>query len=168
MRHGSITETIDIDELVTGVDFVVAMLGDKNAQRDAKINTAFVRRLVPSMRRQGVQRFLYQAGGLSRPYRDCLSPALWIIRNTLALSFNAEHQDNEGVIAYLAAEANDIEWIVHRAAIASDGPSKGVLERSTTMLSVATFHDCASYNYRTVMDASAIRTCDFSRYREME
>jgi nucleoside-diphosphate-sugar epimerase len=164
VRQGSITNAIDTDDLVAGVDFVISMLGDVKLQRTAKINTAFIKRLVPSMRRHGVTRFLYQAGGLSRPYRGHLSPPLWIIRNTLARGFDGQHRDNEAVMAYLATEAGDIEWIVHRAGIGSDGPSKGVLERSKTKLSVATHRDCAAYNYRTITDASAVHTCDLSYY----
>ncbi|KAK1820501.1 hypothetical protein LTR12_005089 [Friedmanniomyces endolithicus] len=137
---GSITdETIDTDKLVTGVDYVVSMLGDVNAQRSAKINTAFVKRLVPSMRRHGGQ----------------LSPLLWGIRYTLARGYAGQHEDNEAVMEYLATEGNDLEWIVHRAGIGSDGASKGVLERSKSF-SVATFVDCATYSYRLIMDDSAV------------
>ena len=164
VRHGSITDMIDTDELVAGVDFVISMLGDKKLQKDAKINTAFVKRLIPSMRRHSVKRFLYQAGGLSRPYGGHLSPIFWTIRNTLARSFNGQHQDNEAVMEYLATEADDIEWIVHRAGIGSDGPSKGVLRRSPTKFSIATHLDCSTYNYRTIMDASAVHTANLSHY----
>lgn len=165
--HGSITDTLDIDALVHGVDFVISMLGDIGLQRTAKINTTFVKRLVPSMRRYGVKRFLYQAGGLSRPYGKALSPALWMIRNTLARSFIPQHEDNEAVMEYLATEANDIEWMVHRAAISSHGPSKGILERSKAGLSVATHYDCADYNYRTIMDTTAVHSSDLSRYAKL-
>ena len=147
-----------------GVDAVVSVLGDKALQRDAQVNTAFVRRLVPSMRRQGVKRFLYQAGGLSRPYGGHLPPLFWAIRHTLARSFLGQHRDNEAVMAFLATEARDIEWIVHRAGIGSDGPSKGLLKRSNTGFSVATHLDCATYNYRLIDDPSAIHTADLSRY----
>lgn len=147
VRHGSTTDMIDTDELVVGVDFIVSMLGDAKLQRHAKINTAFVKKLVPSMRRHGVKRFLYQAGGLSRPFGGHLSPVLWAIRHTLARGFAGQHEDNEAVMEYLATETGDIEWIVHRASIGSDAPSKGVLERSKTKLSVASFRDCAAYNY---------------------
>jgi hypothetical protein len=136
--HGSITDPIDTDALVAGVAYVVVMLGDKALQRQAKINTAFMRRLIPAMRRQGVRRILYQAGGLSRPHGGRLSPSLWLIRNTIARSFIGQHLDNEAVMAFLATEANDLEWIVHRAGIYSDGPSKGSLQRSKRNLSVAT------------------------------
>ncbi len=164
VRYGSITDPVDTDDLVAGVDRVIAMLGDVTAQRSAKINTAFVRRLVPSMRRHGVKRFLYQAGGLSRPYGGHLSPIFWTIRNTLARGFIGQHEDNEAVMAYLATEARDIEWIVHRAGIGSDGPSKGVLARSKTKFSVATHGDCAVYNYRTIDEAAAVHTSDLSHY----
>nr|WP_284946125.1 NAD(P)H-binding protein [Acidisoma sp. PAMC 29798] len=162
--HGSITDMIDTDALVAGVDFIVSMLGDVKLQKDAKINTAFVKKLVPSMRRHGVKRFLYQAGGLSQPYQGHLSPILWTIRHTLARGYAGQHEDNEAVMAYLATEAPDIEWMVHRAGIGSDGPSKGVLERSKTKFSVATHGDCAAYNYRTIMDAAAVHTADLSHY----
>ena len=58
----------------------------------------------------------------------------------------------------------DIEWIVHRAGIYGDGPSKGRLERSNTNYSVANHRDCADYSYRLIMDTSAIHTSDFSHY----
>jgi NAD(P)-dependent dehydrogenase (short-subunit alcohol dehydrogenase family) len=161
---GSITDPIDTDALVSGVDIVVSMLGDKEAQRNAKINTEFVKKLVPSMRKQGVQKFLYQAGGLSRPYQGSLSPILWILRYTLASGFAGQHTDNEAVMEYLATEAMDIDWIVHRAGIGSDGPSKGKLARSSTEFSVATHRDCAEYSYQVIMDEEAKHTSDFSHY----
>ena len=65
---------------------------------------------------------------------------------------------------YLAEEARDIEWSVHRAGIGGNGPSKGTLQRSSTKFSVATFKDCAAYNFRAVQDADAVHTSDFSRY----
>ena len=164
IRQGSIVDGIDTDGLVEGVDVVVSMLGDKALQRDVKINTAFVKRLVPSMRRHGVKRFLYQAGGLSRPHGGHLPPLFWALRHTLARGFLGQHQDNEAVMAYLATEALDVEWIVHRAGIGSDGPSKGVLERSHTKFSIATHIDCAAYNYRVVNDPSAIHTANLSHY----
>ena len=164
VRYGSITDVIDLDNLTSNIDFVVSMLGDKQLQRHSMINTEFVKRLVPAMRRQGVKRFLYQAGGLSRPYGGHLPPLFWAIRKTLALDYDGQHRDNEAVMEYLATEAGDIEWIVHRAGIGSDGPSKGELRRSATKFSVATHRDCAAYNHRTLMDASAIHSSDLSFY----
>ena len=48
VQQGSITDVANIDELVHGVDYVVAMLGDKVLQRDAKICTTFVEKLIPT------------------------------------------------------------------------------------------------------------------------
>lgn len=165
IHQGSITDVPDLDGLVDGVDVVVSLLGDAQLQKTQKINTAFVRNLVPAMRRHGVTRFLYQAGGLSAPPGRRLSPALWAIRNTVARGFIGQHEDNEAVMRYLVDDAMDIEWMVHRAGIGSDGPSKGVLERSRSKVSVATFRDCASYNYRLLSDPGAVHTCDLSSYR---
>ena len=156
----------DLDGLVDGVDAVVSLLGDARMQRKRKINTAFVRELVPAMRRHGVTRFLYQAGALSAPPGRKLSPALWTIRNTIARGYIGQHEDNEAVMRYLAEDAMDIEWMVHRAGIGSDGPSRGTLERSGRKISVATFRDCASYDYRLLSDRAAVHTCDFSCYRK--
>lgn len=64
--QGSINDSpfIHFDESVKGADYVVSMLGNAGAQTRSKINTAFVRdQLVPTMRRNGVKRFLYQSGG---------------------------------------------------------------------------------------------------------
>ncbi|WP_242187787.1 hypothetical protein [Sphingomonas sp. CARO-RG-8B-R24-01] len=101
---------------------------------------------------------------MSRPRDGDLSPAVWLPRNTLARSYIGQHRDNEAVTAFLATEANDLEWIVHRAGISSDGPSRGSLRRSARTFSVATFRDCADYSYRTVTDRAAVHTADFSRY----
>lgn len=51
LQKGSIADDANIDELLQGVDFVVSMLGDAKLQRHDKINTAFVKKLVPAMRR---------------------------------------------------------------------------------------------------------------------
>ena len=163
VQQGSITDPVDLDTLVKGVDFVVLMLGDKEAQQHAKINTAFVQKLVPAMRRHGVKRFLYQAGGLSKPYNASLPLIFRIMRKGVS-TYEGQHQDNEAVMKYLAEEAQDIEWIVHRAGIGGDGPSKGVLKRSETRISVGTFRDCAAYNFDALMDPTAIHTSDVSRY----
>jgi len=166
IHQGSITDVPDLEGLVDGVDVVVSLLGDARMQKTHKINTAFARNLIPAMRRHGVTRFLYQAGGLSAAPGRKLSPVPWAIRNTVARGMIGQHEDNEAVMQYLADEAMDIEWMVHRAGIGSDGPSKGVLERSTKKVSIATFGDCASYNYRLLSDPAAIHTCDLSAYRK--
>lgn len=163
--QGSITDPIDTDTLVKDVDLVISMLGDTTAQATTKINTVFIKKLVPSMRRYGVKRFLYQAGGFSRPYGGSLSPVLWILRYTVASKFEGQHKDNDAVMEYLATEANDIDWIVHRAAMmGGNGPSKGKLVRSGTTYSIGTFVDCADYNYRMLLDETVVKSCDFSRY----
>lgn len=166
IRQGSITDNVDMNSLVQGVTHVVVMLGDKEAQKTNKIVTAFIKRLVPAMRTQGVKRILYQAGGFSKPYGGELSWLLWLLRNTVvrAAGFEGQHQDNESVLEYLATEAKDLDWIVHRAGIGGDGPSKGVLDRSATNFSVANHIDCAAYNLKILMDDSAIHTADFSWY----
>ena len=163
--QGSITDSPDLDGLVDGVDVVVSLLGDSQMQKTQKINTAFVRDLIPAMRRHGVTRFLYQAGGLSAPPDRKLSPLLWAIRNTVARGYIGQHEDNEAVMRYLVEDALDIDWMVHRAGLGSDGPSKGVLERSTGNISIATFRDCAAYAYELLSDPAAIHTCDPSSYR---
>ena len=70
---GSITDYDKLDELLNGIDFVISMLGDAQSQRKEKVNTLFVKQLIPAMRRQGVKRFLYQAGSLTRAYKEKLS-----------------------------------------------------------------------------------------------
>ncbi|GAB1734288.1 hypothetical protein NU195Hw_g8828t1 [Hortaea werneckii] len=164
LRIGSMTNYEDIDQLTEGVTHVVLMVGDKKAQQESKINTAFIQRLVPSLRRNNVRRLLYQAGGLSRPYGESLTPVLWIIRNTIARGFDGQHCDNEAVMEYLATQASDIDWVVHRAGIGSDGPSKGVLQSSKANFSIATHMDCADFNYRTVLDPSMVHLACFSHY----
>jgi nucleoside-diphosphate-sugar epimerase len=166
VRRGSVTDELDLDGLLDGVDAVVSLLGDVRAQRTALVNTAFVRRLVPAMRRTGVRRFLYQAGALSAPPHQRLTPVLWAIRNTIARGYDGQHRDNEAVMRYLADEAPDIEWMVHRAGIGSDGPSKGVLEQTEGTPGIGTFGDCAAYDLRLLDDPGAVHTCSLSAYRK--
>jgi len=163
--RGSIDEDLDFDALLDGVDAAVMMLGDAAVQRERQVNTTFVRSLVPAMRRNGTRRLLYQAGGLSAAPRTRLPLALRVVRNTIAHSYIGQHEDNEAVMRYLDQEARDIEWMVHRAGIGSDGLSKGELHRSPSAISIGTFVDCAAYNLRTLMDDSAVHTCDGSTYR---
>jgi len=166
IRQGSLTDDIDLGSLITGVSHVVLMVGDKHAQRTDKIVTGFIKRLVPAMRTHGVKRILYQAGGFSKPYGGELSWLLWLLRNSIARmgGFEGQHQDNEAVMKYLATEADDLDWIVHRAGIGGDGPSKGVLGRSATNFSIANHVDCATYSLKIIEDISAIHTSDFSCY----
>lgn len=88
--QGSITDEplANLDECVQGCDYVVSMLGDESLQKEAPVNTIFVKnQLVPAMRRHGVKRFLYQAGGLSRPYKEYFSPVLWMLKYTMGRAF---------------------------------------------------------------------------------
>lgn len=163
--QGSLDDDLDLDALLDGVDAVVMMLGDAAAQRERQVNTTFVRSLVPAMRRSGTRRLLYQAGGLSAAPGKSLAPALRIVRSTIARGYIGQHEDNEAVMRYLDQEARDIEWMVHRAGIGSDGPSKGELHRSPSIISIGTFVDCATYNLHMLSDDSAVHTCDGSRYR---
>ncbi len=163
--QGSISEPLDLDALLEGVDAVVLMLGDVVAQRDRLVNTPFVQALVPVMRRKGVRRLLYQAGGLSAAPGKRLMPVLRLVRATIARSYDGQHRDNEAVMRWLDTEARDLAWVVHRAGIGSDGPSKGELRRSRTWISIATFVDCAAYSLRLLFDDDAVHTCDGSAYR---
>ncbi|MFJ4222247.1 NAD(P)-dependent oxidoreductase [Curtobacterium luteum] len=162
--QGSITEPLDLDRLLDGVDAVVAMLGDRQAQETRMINTEFVRELVPAMRRRGVRRFLYQAGGLSAVPGKRLPLVLRTVRRTIARSYDGQHRDNEAVMRYLDTEARDLQWMVHRAGIGSDGPSKGTLRRSSWWISIGTFVDCAEYSLRLLGDDGAVHSCDGSAY----
>jgi NAD(P)-dependent dehydrogenase (short-subunit alcohol dehydrogenase family) len=132
LHKGSIASYSALADLLSGVHYVVCMLGNSEQQRIEKIDLLFVKNLIPAMRQHGVKRFLYQAGGLTRPYKEKLPLISWILRNTIARSSGliGQHEDNEAVIEYLVEEAPDIDWVVHRASIISDGPSKGTLKRS--------------------------------------
>lgn len=167
VHQGSLPEVPGLDALLAGVDAVAVMVGDAAAQRRGPVTAPFVQALVPAMRRHGVRRLLYQAGALSTPPEGSLPPRLWLIRNTMGGTYQGQHRDNEAVMRYLADEAHDIDWVVHRAGIGSDGPSRGVLARSEDQYSIATFRDCAAYNYRALHDPGASHTCDFSHYRSV-
>lgn len=165
VHQGSVPDVDDLDDLVRGADGVVCLLGDVEAQARTKVNTAFVQRLVPVLRRHGGPPLLYQAGALSRPPGRRLPPALRAVRATLPRGYRGQHEDNEAVMEHLVRAAPDLPWVVHRAGLGGDGPSRGVLQRSAGRPSVATFGDGAEYALRALTDPAAVRTCDVSRYR---
>ena len=47
VQQGPLTDAIDLDELVHGAGFVISVLGDRELQQDAKINTALSMKLIP-------------------------------------------------------------------------------------------------------------------------
>src|SRR3546814_14642403 len=57
LRQGSIVNGANLDELLQGVESVVCMLGDAKMQSKENVNTAFVKKLIPAMRRQAVKRY---------------------------------------------------------------------------------------------------------------
>lgn len=164
--RGSITEPLDLDKVLSGATYVVAMLGEKDTQSHTPICRNFVEQLVPAMRRQGVKRFMFQAGAMSKPYDRGMGVVLWIMRRVIArpAGYEGQHRDNEKVMEYLATQGNDIEWMVHLAGISGEGPSKGKLQRTDGFPGVAPFIDTADYNYRTVQDAAAVRKSEYSTY----
>ena len=166
LRQGSIDEFEKIEELLPGTDYVVAMLGDAHLQKHHNICTDLVKQLIPAMRKHSVKRFLYQAGGFTKPYDKPLPFMSWILKNTIARygGLLGQHRDNEAVLKHLVEEASDIAWIVHRASIISNGPTKGILARSTSKFNLVTFVDCATYNYQLLSDESAVHTYDLSHY----
>ncbi|CAJ2505758.1 Uu.00g131520.m01.CDS01 [Anthostomella pinea] len=146
--QGSITDdTLDTDGLVAGVDYRLDARGRERTTT-----------------RQDQHGIREEADPLHAATQRQLPWLLWAIRYTVARGYGGQHEDNEVVHEYLTTEAKDIEWSVHLAGIGSDGPSKGTLERSETQFSIGTHKDCAAYNYRTVMDPSAVHTCQFSHY----
>src|SRR3546814_3647462 len=52
LRQGSIVNGANLDELLQGVESVVCMLGDAKMQSKENVNTAFVKKLIPAMRRR--------------------------------------------------------------------------------------------------------------------
>src|SRR3546814_20764666 len=77
----------------------------------------------------------------TNPYKEKLPFSTRLLKNTLVRMSGllGQHRDNQAVIEYLVEQAKDIDWVVHRAGIFSDGPSKGVLVRSADRVSMASF-----------------------------
>jgi hypothetical protein len=58
------------------VDFVVCMAGDPKLSNKETFMANFVQKLVASMRKHDVKRFLYQAGAFSPRYNEKISLGL--------------------------------------------------------------------------------------------
>lgn len=62
---GSIIDYYETNELLSGVDFVISMLGDAQQQKLENVNTEFIKNLIPAMRHHGVKRFFIRQGALA-------------------------------------------------------------------------------------------------------
>src|SRR3546814_6611195 len=82
---------------------LVCMLGDAKMQSKENVNTAFVKKLIPAMRRQDGKKLLYQAGGATNPYKEKLPFSTRWLKNTLVRMSGllGQHRDNQAVIEYL-------------------------------------------------------------------
>src|SRR3546814_1841629 len=87
------------------------MLCDAKMQSKENVNTAFVKKLIPAMRRQDVKKLLYQAGGATNPYKEKLPFSTRLLKNTLVRMSGllGQHRDNQAVIEYLVEQAKDID-----------------------------------------------------------
>src|SRR3546814_6662082 len=92
------------------------MLGDAKMQSKENVNTAFVKKLIPAMRRQDVKKLLYQAGGATNPYKEKLLFSTRLLKNTLVrmTGLLGQNRDNKAVIEYIVEKTSDIDWMVPR------------------------------------------------------
>ncbi|KAJ3268248.1 hypothetical protein HDV01_003245 [Terramyces sp. JEL0728] len=164
---GSFTDAKALEEALHDgkVDYIVVMAGDP--KQKTPFMEPFIKSLVPLMKKYNTKRILYQAGAFSCKPGETISFVGSILLNTVALGIGIKDQilDNDKVIEYLASE-KDIEWIVVRAGMIVEKPSKGkiVLNASWPAQTGVSFTDLALFNLEAVQDEKLLYTCDFPNY----
>lgn len=167
--EGSFADAAVLERAVPNADCIVCMAADAKLSAEGPFMLGFMQSLVGVMRKNNVKRLLYQAGGFAN---DGLQPQAWftwLLRITVGygFGFRGTLRDNDAVIEYLRAECMDLEWLVTRPAVWSDGPSRGVpVVRNQSQPSGVEFTDLALVNLQLVQDDAAVHSCDYLAYAQ--
>ena len=124
--------------------------------------------IVTGMRAHDVSRLVLQAGALSHA-PGSVSPLLvrLLLRPIMgtAAGLMGMLRDNDELMAWLHAEARDLEWTVTRPGRIVDEPSRGSLETSSTLSDTSTFVDLASLSLDLVSRSAYVHAFPYVNYR---
>jgi hypothetical protein len=130
--------------------------------------------LIPTMKKFGVKKILYQAGRLCiLPNEKKMLFGLRLFRSTFCrwTGMLTHVRDNDAVLALLSSNSESLDWIVTRPSllIESIGTLKDMkyrlLERNSKASSFGIrFIDLAMYSLRLMDDESAIHSADYVSY----
>jgi putative NADH-flavin reductase len=164
--EGDVTDAAAIDRAVAGADFIVCTTGNAQASQQGLVMATFVRAVVASMRKHGVRRLLYQAGTFSHPPGRPSPPVVRMLRAIIGplTAHSGMFRDNDEIMRFLTAEAQDLEWFVPRPGIIREQPSRGTLRVVERPGQTLTFADLAAFNVEHVQSGTPPRECPYLGY----
>jgi nucleoside-diphosphate-sugar epimerase len=165
--QGDLTDLIAVDKAIEGADYLVSTAGDASKTGKPMMMTAFITQAVTSMRKHGVKRLVYQAGAFSPMPGQTLPFMLRLMRPTIGGLMGMEPMlaDNDSVMAYLVANASDLEWTVTRPGMIKKAPSRGALKGTTTPASGSVnFTDLAAFDLAVAQSSDFVRQAPYPSY----
>eukprot|EP01050_Picozoa_sp_SAG11_P013166 SAG11_NODE_1519_length_4759_cov_2.821030_3_plen_580_part_00 len=163
-----------IGETCASVDAVVSLAGPPTKTKNvAHILPTAIRNVVAGMRKYGVKSLLIQCGAFTRidGKKDSIMESA--AKKTFgSMMGEAETlQGNQEAANFLLAECEDIDWIITRPAMLSDGPSTGTIETVPegegtidTPGGTPTKKDLTRWYLKLLDDDSAIHTAPKPQY----
>jgi nucleoside-diphosphate-sugar epimerase len=156
--QGTLEDMDAIDRALVGAHYVISVAGSKAGSKQSLFMNAAVKQIIQSMRKHGVERFLFQAGAFC-PIPGTPSPFMVkLLRYTFgtAIGLTGSLKDNDAAIETLFA-AKDIQWVVTRPGKINEVPSKGKLKATDKPPSgPIAYVDVAEFNL------AAVQTNDFN------
>jgi putative NADH-flavin reductase len=154
--EGDMTDAEIVEESVQGQDYVLVVAGGPHSNKNypKRFMEAFIRDLVPGMRRYNCDRLVFQAGGFSPMAGKPLNMMARFMRSTMGTMMGIKYmlQDNDEVIKFLEGSCTDLNWTVTRPGMLKDGPSRGIIKGSNKMpMSSINFSDLAVYSVRELV-----------------
>ena len=151
---------------VEGADHVICVGGGPATFKPGLMQNT-VKAIVKGMRDHGVKRLIFQSGAFS-PAPGTQNPLFVrvFLRPLLGRIFGIRGMfaENDAIMAYLDADAKDLDWTCTRPGQIEDKPSKGELKTSDTMSGPCTFVDLARLNLKLAQGGDHLRSCPYVNY----
>lgn len=151
---GTFTDYEKVAAACEGATYVVSVAGNADLSKKGPFMEPFVKAVIEACENHGVERVMYQAGGLSPAPGEPLPLTSKIMRWTLApvLGISAMVAENDAAIDLLAK--SKLKWVVSRPGMLSEMPSKGVLKTVPNMGGSLAFNDLAQFTLEAVQSDS--------------
>lgn len=147
---GTFTDYEKVAAACEGATYAISVAGNAALSSKGPFMAPFGKALIEACEKHGVERVLYQAGGLSPAPGGTIPLMSKIMRWTLAplLGISNMVAENDAVIDMLAK--SKLKWVASRPGMLSEFPSKGVLKAVPNMGGTLAFTDLARFNLEAV------------------
>lgn len=164
--QGTFEDGPAVEAALEGAQVAVVTGGGPSTYR-AGMMLGLTEHIAAGMRTWKVPRLVYQAGALSHapntPSPLFVRALMRPIMGPLA-GMEGMLKENDRIMAWLAAEASDLDWTVTRPGQITEGPSKGRLEPSDRLGDASRFVDLAALTVRLAASSEERHRFPYVRY----